>query len=94
MWGEGERESWLVVMKSISMNPRYLASYLALYFLFFVYRFSRIRGDVFRVWRLNDRLVDGFVSFCNFFFFFSGFVLFGFRKLEFREFEFHLGAIG
>jgi hypothetical protein len=90
VWGEGERESWLVVMKSISMNPRYLASYLALYFLFFMYRFSRICGVVFRVWRLNDRLVDGFVSFCNFF---SGFVLFGSRKLEFREFEFRLGLL-
>jgi hypothetical protein len=65
---EGGRELWLVVMKSISMNPRYLASYLALYFLFFVYHFSHICSVVFRVWRLNDRLVDGFVSFCNFFF--------------------------
>lgn len=41
---------------------------------------------------LYDRLVDGFVSFYKFFF--PGFGLLGFRKLEFREFEFHLGLLG
>lgn len=42
---------------------------------------------------LYDRLVDWFVSFIIIFFF-SGFGLFGFGKLEFREFEFHLGLLG
>jgi hypothetical protein len=36
----------------------------------------------------------GLFHFINFFFFFSGFGLFGFGKLEFREFEFHLGLLG
>jgi len=36
----------------------------------------------------------GLFHFINFFFFFCGFGLFGFGKLEFREFEFHLGLLG
>jgi hypothetical protein len=64
-----------------------LSSWRTFFHVFVLFFFSEFRA-------LYDRLVDWFVSFYKFFFFFSGFGLFGFGKLEFREFEFHLGLLG
>jgi hypothetical protein len=74
VWGGREGESWLVVMKSISMNPRYLASYLALYsllgVLFFTYLCCFFFHSLFLFIIFCSIVLFNFINF--FFFFFLG----------------------